>query len=582
MHNYKTKLFKNFCSGFTDVICYEFEIDILKKNNNIISFILKTHQSIKFFIFFHLILFNLFSVLIYFKNFKNLNLKEKIKIKNLLDTFKIFKVSILIEIFHAVIILKKYNSEKIKKISINKTNKETYSEKFFENIIIGSGPGGSVTALELQKNNKDCLLIEKGEHWEICQKKHPFEEFKEKWQHAGLTATLDGQMIQYSSANCLGGGSEINSGLYHSISDDFIHKHNSKFKYEDFTFNEIERIVNFDLEKQVLQKETLNLKNFFKEGAMKLSLNSETISRFQNEKYEKNSMSKTLLNEYIEKKGKLITGSEVKKIKKLSYKKFQLTIRNKKKNFKIYCKNLFICCGAPYSYNLLKRNNLIKSKIDNFHFHPMTKIIVKYPKTVNNKIGLDVISDQIISHYPKYIFGNAASCLPFLLIPTIKNKQVYNDIKKDYEYMTVYHVTFSFGHGSLIKLPMIDDFFIRYKFDKKNYDLIKEAIDNLIEFSFLSGAEKIFLLDDEISQINRLDFEKKNYRINIKKIKFSAVHLLGGIKINENNVSEFGKVNDQNIFINDSSLINHDLLKNPQGAIMSICLKNIKENLKYL
>ena len=38
---------------------------------------------------------------------------------------------------------------------------------------------------------------------------------------------------------------------------------------------------------------------------------------------------------------------------------------------------------------------------------------------------------------------------------------------------------------------------------------------------------------------------------------------------------------DENIYINDSSLISNDLLKNPQGTIMSICKTNINNILKY-
>ena len=45
----------------------------------------------------------------------------------------------------------------------------------------------------------------------------------------------------------------------------------------------------------------------------------------------------------------------------------------------------------------------------------------------------------------------------------------------------------------------------------------------------------------------------------------------------------FGKVgNVDNLYVNDSSLINTNLLKNPQGTIMSIALRNVDHFLKNI
>ena len=47
--------------------------------------------------------------------------------------------------------------------------------------------------------------------------------------------------------------------------------------------------------------------------------------------------------------------------------------------------------------------------------------------------------------------------------------------------------------------------------------------------------------------------------------------------------NSFGKVNDNdNLFVNDSSLINNDLLKNPQGTILVIALRNVNHFLENI
>ena len=77
----------------------------------------------------------------------------------------------------------------------------------------------------------------------------------------------------------------------------------------------------------------------------------------------------------------------------------------------------------------------------------------------------------------------------------------------------------------------------------------------------------------------------KNILENIK-LSFSAVHLLGGINFGEKKENLFDLYGEckidkyKNLFINDSSLISENLLKNPQGAIMSIAQRNINHFIK--
>ena len=83
------------------------------------------------------------------------------------------------------------------------------------------------------------------------------EEFQNKWNYTRFTATLDKNLIQYASANCLGGGSEINSGLYHSISSDFLKKYNNNISKNYYDTKKIEELVNFSLEKKTVLDEGL-------------------------------------------------------------------------------------------------------------------------------------------------------------------------------------------------------------------------------------------------------------------------------------------------------------------------------------
>ena len=42
------------------------------------------------------------------------------------------------------------------------------------------------------------------------------------WKNGGVNTTLLSKMISFASGSCLGGGSEINSGLYHAPDEAFL------------------------------------------------------------------------------------------------------------------------------------------------------------------------------------------------------------------------------------------------------------------------------------------------------------------------------------------------------------------------
>jgi choline dehydrogenase-like flavoprotein len=100
---------------------------------------------------------------------------------------------------------------------------------------------------------------------------------------------------------------------------------------------------------------------------------------------------------------------------------------------------------------------------------------------------------------------------------------------------------------------------------------------------FNGSAKRIFLVKSKgIEELNFGNYITKISKIKEpKELKFSAVHIFGGVKSGENQdciVNSFGKsFKYENLYINDSSLINENLLKNPQGTVMFIAKRNIEK-----
>ncbi len=527
---------------------------------------------------------NIFSLIIFRKKFNNLEFTKKDYLFKKLQKIKILNSEKSLELFNALISINLINDEKLKKIKSPKINIKHY----YDCIVIGSGPAGSVTGLELIRNNKDTIILEMGSNFNIPNQKHPGDEFLKKWLNSGLSSTFGNSRTQYSSGSCLGGGSEINSGLFHNIDTSYLKKiYEDKDNYEkyidpNFLKKMVSSIKNFQVENLPYFK---NLHQYIDHGSEKLDWNSENLKKFSTinkDKISKNSMSNTYLREYREKGGRILENFKVKKINLLENNIIEIIAKNRKQLVKLKCNNLFLCCGAPYSSKLLAENKLISKKVnENFHFHPMIKIISKFKEEVNSESSIDVITTQITEFYPKFLFGNAASGKQFLKIATFGNREAFNDVEKNYKKMSIFHSTFSVGSTKVFNIPFLDELLIFTNISKYEKSLMNDGIKKLIKFLFACGAQYLILCDEKNTKIEKKHIKFIDSILNNINFNISSVHLLGGLRMSSDKSSTldmYGKVKNisHNLYVNDSSLLSYDLLRNPQSMVMQVAHINIK------
>lgn len=149
--------------------------------------------------------------------------------------------------------------------------------------------------------------------------------------------------------------------------------------------------------------------------------------------------------------------------------------------------------------------------------------------------------------------------------------------------MIIFHATFSLGEVKLFNIPFLREPFLSHNINSNEFEIIKKGIDKLIQFIFASGADYIYPIFKNIEKINGYHQNYIERVKNISDINFSTVHMLGGVPMGNDekkcHVDSYGKlINNKapNIFVNDSSLICDKLLKNPQGTIMALSIRNIK------
>ena len=574
------KFFKEVNFVFRFVLNKNFKENNNKQLKKLVLHFFKSHFLVIIFIKISFFILNCLSYFFYKKKFINLKFDQFWKLLVFINKAKFLQSNKILELFHAITTIHLDGKEKSQKIEINI---KSQIKNFYENIVIGSGPGGSITANELNKSNREVLLIEKGNWFKHFKLKHPGEELFSKWKNGGLAAALGNIKIQYASAECFGGGSEINSGLYHEPDEEFLNEWSKKFKTKNLNYSDLKKFINLTKEKtnvSFLKKYSLITKKIIN-SAMDNNWNIEEIPRWcldENNIFVKKSMTETYLNEYLKQNGQVILNSKVNKIyKRDGLWKIEYT-QNKRVRY-ITCNNIFLCCGSIDNLKILKNNNLLK-KNNKISFHPMIKVVAKFPEKVNAK-NMEILTHQLTQFFPEFLSGSAASGLPFLKISTQHDDQMYSDVKKNWENMLIFHSTFSIGKGDVVKIPFIEDPIVHYQINKKEINLIKKGLDKLCKLLIDAGCDYVYPIAKKSYKLNKLNYKKYIDKIEkVTDLNYSTVHILGGIPMGENKdictVDSYGKLHGfKNFYINDSSLICNKLLKNPQGTVMAIALRNI-------
>ena len=81
-------------------------------------------------------------------------------------------------------------------------------------LVVGSGAGGGPTAALFAEAGVEVVVIEEGELRQGDVVPFSLEQMNRQYRAGGVTAALGRPAIAYAEGCCVGGGTEINSGLY--------------------------------------------------------------------------------------------------------------------------------------------------------------------------------------------------------------------------------------------------------------------------------------------------------------------------------------------------------------------------------
>jgi glycine/D-amino acid oxidase-like deaminating enzyme len=517
----------------------------------------------------------------------------------------------LIRYFESLATLSLYSRDEIESTDAESPDEETvmhspglmrepHPEMRAEVVVIGSGPGGAITACLLAEAGRDVLLLEEGRFLPLhsCR---PFSrtEMLQKYRNGGQTVALGRSKIAYVEGRCVGGGSEINSGLYHRTPSEVLEVWRKQFQVEalgvaDLTphFEACERDLSVSLLHGAAPAASLKLHD----GATRLGWKSLEVPRWFRFDHstprtspkppgKRQSMTETFIPRFLDAGGRLLPKARVVRLRQAGPNWIVEARHDEAVTIRVAADSLFLCAGAVHSPALLRRSGITQNVGNSLRVHPTVKLVARFPDLVNTA-DMGVPVHQVKEFSPRLSLGCSISSPAYLALGLMDHPEAGRETARDWPHLSVYYAMItSEGSGTIRTVPGYSDPLVRYTLTPKDRRDLADGLRKLAEVLFESGATALYpsLTRGPVLRC-RGCLDKLPEVLPEGLANLMTVHLFSSCPMGEDQLKcaadSFGGVHGfRNLFLNDASLLCTAPGVNPQGSIMALARRNA---LKFL
>jgi choline dehydrogenase-like flavoprotein len=458
-------------------------------------------------------------------------------------------------------------------------------------LVIGSGAGGAVTAARLARAGRAVTVVEEGP-WIDPDAMEPFslEEMAAKYRHGGLSAALGAPSIAYAEGRCVGGSTEINSGLYHRLPPELTQEWRQKYQIDEFTSEVLDGYaagIEQELSVSSLPGAPPPSSAVLERGATKLGWRAVEFPRvFRHDgggRGVKQTMARTLLPRAIAHGADVIPDCVVLRLLKrggriVGARCVRRHAEGAGEPVTIRAEHVFVCCGAIQSPALLQRSGIRYRIGSGLKIHPTIKIAARFAHRLDHG---DVPMHRITEFAPNLTIGGSASGRGHVALALSDSGAEYSSALADWQRVAVYYAAIrSDGGGRVVALPGVRSPLVTYRLTNADMSRLARGLVDLGEALLAAGAEELYPSVAQAMVVRRND-ELVTWwdAVTRKRTNLMTVHLTSTVRMGEDRsrtgADSFGRVwGFQNLRVNDASLLPDAPGVNPQAAIMAIADRN--------
>ena len=461
-----------------------------------------------------------------------------------------------------------------------------------EVLVIGSGAGGAVTAAALATAGRSVLVVEEGP-WVDPDAVEPFslDEMVAKYRHQGGAAALGSPFVAYAEGRCVGGSTEINSGLWHRLPPELVEEWQARYDIDEFTSGTLDRYtegIEDELSVSHVPGAPPPSSALLERGATKLGWRSVEFSRVfryggEGQRGVKQTMGRTLVPRAAGAGAEILPDTRVLRLLRRGDVVVGARCRRTLPDgtvqpLLVRADHVFVCGGAIQTPALLQRSGVRGGAGTGLKLHPTVKIAARFPTPLDHG---DVPMHRVTEFAPNLTIGGSASRRSHIALALAESSADYSEAMDDWERVSVYYAAIrSDAGGRVLALPGLSSPLVTYRLTEGDMSRLARGLVHLGEVLLAAGATELYPSivggtvarspDDLATWWDEADRRRTN---------LMTVHMTSTVRMGQDRAraaaDSFGRVwGVRNLRVNDASLIPDAPGVNPQAAVMAIAARN--------
>jgi len=445
--------------------------------------------------------------------------------------------------------------------------------EMFDVAIVGGGPGGAIVFRECLALGLRVCLLEKGARHPMDEDRaYGSQEMLLKYKNAGQTAIFGRPLIQYVEGRTLGGGSEINSGLYHRIPEgvrgQWIADFGLNLDEKDLlaSYEDIERLLSVSLD-AVVPDASARLQGF----AARAGHAAVQVPRwYRGDVHKRQSMTQTV---FADGGQAIVTGARAYRIMERSgFAEVLYRSLEDGRRSSVKARFVWVCGGSIDTPLLLERSKLGNRNVGRHMMcHPTLKLLVRFREELSP--GGSPVGVHQVKFSDGIGFGCSIGSPPYLALHALdKGRETRARIQEAAGHCAIYYAMIrpetSGSVRSLLGAPLATCFLSRP--DKAKLLLGLERLGEVFDSDEVSMRVPSVSGFDSMESLREASSRERQARMNVMTIhlfsscRMSRCESLGAVDL------DCRLYGSDRIFVGDSSILPSAPGVNPQGALMAL------------